>query len=220
MKWRICFFGLLFLFLSVSAQRPQEIAFVLKLTGEAKIKTAVQDWSPLLKGARIHAGDRILTGENTVVSIIFLDDKTMIKIRSLSEVELKGEKTPGGIAKQLLLDAGEMWSKVTPNGAGYRVVTPSGVAAVKGTEFYVIVDQQEQTFVFGVEGLVQLLNRLGEILIGEGQLGTAKKGEKPVVAVASVLPDWAMADEPQELDVEFTGPDGIQKHLIIHFKKK
>jgi len=198
----------------------KEMALVLKVTGDAKIKSQMQDWSTLKKGGRISNGDRIRTGENALVSLVFIDDKTLMKIRANSEVEIAGDKVSKGISKKLAMQVGEIWNKVTPNGAGFRIETPSGVAAVKGTEFYTIVDNQGQTFVFGIDGLVQLLNEFGEALVGKGQMGFAKKGDKPNTTTATSLPDWGMADENQELDIEFQNSDGTKKQLQIRFKKK
>jgi hypothetical protein len=198
----------------------REMAFVLKVTGEAKIKTATQDWNNLQKGNRVNNGDQIRTGENALVSLVFIDDKTLMKIRANSTVQIKGDKNAQGIGKQLFMEMGEMWSKVTPNGPGFRIETPSGVAAVKGTEFYTIVDNQGQTFIFGIEGLVQLLNELGEVLVGKGQMGFSKKGDKPNSSIATGTPDWGLGDEEQELDIEFLNSEGAKKHLKINFKKK
>jgi hypothetical protein len=218
----VLYFAALTLFLAtlVAAAPVREIAFVLKVVGTANIKTAGADWAPLKKGGRVSSGDRIRTQENALVSLIFLDDKTMMKIRANSDVEIKGEKKEKGISKELYVSVGELWSKVTPHGAGYRVETPSGVAAVKGTEFYTVVDNLGQTFIFGVEGLVQLLNELGEALVGKGQMGFSKKGEKPSSSSGGNIPDWALADEEQDLNIEFQNSDGQKKNLKIRFKKK
>lgn len=204
----------------LTAAPVREIAFVLKVVGAASIKTADQDWAVLKKGSRVQSGDRIRTQENALVSLVFLDDKTMMKIRANSDVEIKGEKKEKGISKELYVSVGELWSKVTPNGAGFRVQTPSGVAAVKGTEFYTVVDNLGQTFIFGVEGLVQLLNELGDVLVGKGQMGFSKKGEKPSSSTGGNIPDWALADEEQDLDIEFQNSEGQKKTLKIRFKKK
>lgn len=210
----------LFMATLVAAAPVREIAFVLKVVGIANIKTANADWAPLKKGSRVNSGDRIRTQDNALVSLVFLDDKTMMKIRANSDVEIKGEKKEKGVSKELYVSVGELWSKVTPHGAGYRVETPSGVAAVKGTEFYTVVDNLGQTFIFGVEGLVQLLNELGEVLVGKGQMGFAKKGDKPSSSSSGQIPDWALADEEQDLNIEFQNSEGQKKTLKIRFKKK
>ncbi len=221
MKTRMIVLSAILLCMGVSrAAAVKEMAFVLKVTGDVKIKTAAADWVNLQKGGRICSGDRIRTGDDALVSLVFIDDKSMMKIRANSEVEITGDKNAKGISKQLMLQVGELWNKVTPGGAGYRVATPSGVAAVKGTEFYSLVDNQGQTFIFGIEGLVQLLNELGEVLVGKGQMGFSKKGEKPNTSPSINPPDWGIADGEQEMDIEFQNSAGDKKHLIIRFKKK
>ncbi|HPI72617.1 MAG TPA: FecR family protein [bacterium] len=212
--------GLLFTAGRPAAADVTEMAFVLKVSGDAKIKTAKQDWAALLKGARIRNGDRIKTGENGLVSLVFIDDKALMKIRANSQVEIRGERNAKGIGKELAMQIGEAWNKVSPNGPGFRIETPSGVAAVKGTEFYTLVDDQGQTFVYGIEGLIQLLNELGEVMVAKGQMGFSKKGAKPTAVAAARTPDWSMGDEIQELNIEFENSDGGKKNLQIKFKKK
>ncbi|MBN2355590.1 FecR domain-containing protein [candidate division KSB1 bacterium] len=206
--------------LTTAAALDPEIAFVLKVTGNAKVKTESTHWTDLSKGMRLHSGDQIRTGANTLVAIIFIDDKTMVKIRSDSEIRFTGEKVQKGIAKKLAMDIGDMWARVTPGGAGFRLETPSGVAAVKGTEFYGITDSSGETIIIGIEGFIEFFNELGSILIGKGQTGSAAKGGKPVLTETPSFDDWAKTDTIDELDIEFENSEGVKKHLKIRYKQK
>jgi len=204
---------------AVAAPSP-EIAFVLKVTGNAKFKTEKANWTDLVKGTRLHSGDQIRTGANTLISIVFIDDKTMLKIRSDSDVRLQGEKNEKGLSKKLMMDVGQMWARVTPGGAGFRLETPSGVAAVKGTEFYGITDAAGVTMILGIEGFVEFFNDLGTVLVGKGQTGQAAKGDKPSLSPTQPFDDWAKTETIEELDMEFKNPEGVNKHLKIRYKQK
>lgn len=198
----------------------QEIAFVLKVSGNAKFKSEKTNWMDISKGTRLRSGDQIRTGANTLVAIIFIDDKTMLKIRSDSEIRLHGEKEQKGIAKKLAMEFGEIWTRVTPGGAGFRLETPSGVAAVKGTEFYALTDRSGHTTIIGIEGFVEFFNELGSVLIGKGQTGSAAKGDKPSLSPTQSFEDWAKQDVVDELDIEFQNSEGAKKHLKIKYKQK
>lgn len=205
---------------SLKAAAEPEIAFVLKVSGNAKIKSGTSNWTDLTKGSRLRSGDQIRTGANTLVAIVFLDDKTMLKIRSDSDVRLQGDKNQKGIAKKIAMDIGQIWTRVTPGGAGFRLETPSGVAAVKGTEFYGIIDSNGETFIIGIDGFIEFFNDLGSILVGKGQTGGAAKGQKPTVKTSEQVDEWAKSDVIEELDLEFKNPEGAKKHLKIKYKQK
>lgn len=197
-----------------------EVAFVLKVTGEASLQTTGKEWQPLRKGARLRNLDRIKTGADALVAIVFLDDKTMIKIRSDSEVQITTEKTGKGLHKRLIMEVGQMWSKVIPGRGGFQLETPSGVAAVKGTEFYTLADSEGGTVIIGIEGLVEFVNELGTILIGKGETGRARKGDRPSVAPTEEFDHWAADGQIQELDLEFKNSEGDVKHLKMKYKNE
>ncbi len=199
----------------------RDLALVFKVKGDAKFKSGYRDWTTLAKGQRLSSGDRIRTGDDALVAIVFTDDKSMLKIRSEAEVSLGGQRTEKGVAKRLAMDFGEMWAKVNPNGAGFRMETPSGVAAVKGTEFYGVVDALGNMTIIGIDGLVELLNNLGSVLVGKGQTGQAQKGQKPGLGDSGQFDDWAKLDQTEgNIEIEFENADGVKKQIEIQYKKK
>ncbi|HNW58767.1 MAG TPA: FecR family protein [bacterium] len=218
-KW----FSLLVLFCGLILIRPgqcatAEVAFVLKVTGEAKVKSGDAEWQNLKKGARLHDQDRIRTGADALVAIVFLDDKTMMKIHAVSEVQIVTDKTDKGLHKRIIMEMGQMWSKVIPGRGGFQLETPSGVAAVKGTEFYGLIDEQGETVIIGIEGIVEFFNDLGSVLVKKGETGRALKGSTPRVGPTTELDDWAAEDKIQELDLEYRNDAGQIKHLKIKYQ--
>jgi hypothetical protein len=217
--------GVLALLCWLAATQPaqgasEEVAFVLKITGEARVKTGNADWTLLKKGMRLHNQDMIRTGANALVAIVFLDDKTMMKIHADSEVKIVTNKTDKGLHKRIIMEMGQMWSKVVPGRGGFQLETPSGVAAVKGTEFYGLLDENGQTVIIGIEGIVELINELGSVLVKKGETGRSAKGSVPTVGATTGFEDWASDDQVQELDLEFQNDTGVTKHLKIKYKKE
>ena len=194
-----------------------EVAFVLKVTGEARVKNANTDWAPLKKGARLQNQDMIKTGANSIVAIVFLDDKTMMKIRSDSEVKIETSKTDKGLHKRIIMDIGQMWTKVMPGRGGFQLETPSGVAAVKGTEFYGLIDENGQTVIIGIEGLIEFFNELGSVLVSKGETGRATRKSEPQVGQTTEFEDWAAENKTQELDMELQNDKGEKKHLKMKY---
>lgn len=219
--WLFCLTSFFVLsFHSGPALASRDVALVLKVKGNARLKSPRRNWSMLKKGKRLQGGDKVRTGEESLVAIVFTDDKSMMKIHSESEVAIKGERTKKGIRKKIFMNLGQLWARINPKGGGFQVETPSGVAAVKGTEFYLFRDETGQMTVIGIRGLVELFNDLGKVMVGKGQTGTLKKGVKPTLKKTVKVDDWAKeGSDENEMQIEFEDKDGVKKNLKIRYKK-
>ena len=201
------------------ADASKEIAVVIKVKGSALIKSGGNSWATLKNGRRLNNDDLIKTGKDALVAIVFTDDKSMLKIRSSSQFQLKGKRTEKGVAKKLLLMMGQVWAKITPKGAGYQMVTPSGVAAVRGTEFYSLVTALKTT-IMGMGGSVELFNKLGSVMVTANKTGVIEKGKAPVLADTKGFEAWAETDDvSQSLDIEFKDENGAKKKLKIRYQE-
>lgn len=200
----------------------KDVAVVIKVKGEAQIKSENGKWENLKLGRRLISGDVVKTGTTSLVAIVFTDDKSMLKIRSSSEFKVEGERDEKGIKKKLSMGVGQLWAKINPKGSGFRMVTPSGVAAVRGTEFYAIVDSEGRTTLIGIEGIVELINELGRILVSEGQTGFLEKDIKPSSEQTKTFDDWAESDETggNWIEIEFENDDGTKKKLRINYQEE
>ncbi|MDZ7332725.1 MAG: FecR family protein [candidate division KSB1 bacterium] len=200
-------------------QTSKDIAIILKSKGEVKLrKEKSKDWRDGRVGTRLDSGDMLKTAENSLAAVMFTDDKSLIKVRDNSSLAIRGKRIEQSISKRIICTLGEFWVKATNQQSKLLVETPSGVAAVKGTEFYGIVDAEGNTQIIVVEGIVQLLNKLGEILIQAGQTGKLTKNGAPVAFNTdpnSVL-NWAKENrDGNELLFEFQDSNGNKKHLKL-----
>ena len=197
-----------------------DIALVLKVTGQAQVKKLSPElWQEARKGSRLNSGDVVRTRENTLVAVVFTDDRSMLKIRSNSEVTIRGERQKTTIAKRLFMGVGEVWAKVK-EGSAFELETPAGVAAVKGTEFYGQVLEDGSLIVVGIIGFVELRNALGAILIGAGKTGTMSKDKTPESKDTQNFYEWAKELKiEEELEFEFEDQNGSKEHLKIKFKE-
>jgi tetratricopeptide (TPR) repeat protein len=79
-----------------------------------------------------------------------------------------------------------------------EVRTPFAIAGVRGTEFFVNVEEN-QTFLSIFEGRVSASNKAGELLLASGQAAVAEKGKAPVLRVVVRPRDavhWALYYPP------------------------
>lgn len=192
---------------------------ILKARGDVKLrKEKSKDWRSGRAGMRLDSGDVLKTAENSLAAVMFTDDKSLIKVRDNSTVAIRGKRVDYSISKRIICTVGQFWIKATNQQSKLLVETPSGMAAVKGTEFYGMVDAEGNTQIIVIEGIVQLINKLGQILIEAGQTGKLTKNGVPVVFDTdpnSIL-NWATQDRnAHELQFEFQDSNGNKKSLKL-----
>ena len=110
------------------------LAIVIKAKGKATI-TKDGEEKKIRRGTRIYHDDLIKTEKKSYVAMRFLDDKTLVRVRQNSLMKVQGEREGTSIAKNILLEAGDMFASVTKQKVKFRVTTPTSVASVKGTKF-------------------------------------------------------------------------------------
>ena len=212
--------GALLCHASVLAQSAKDIAVVLKATGEVRVNRTTQSAEKAGRGTRLHSGNVLRTGEESSAAMVFTDDKSILKVRANSKVNIAGEREAGSILKTLKLEFGQLWAKVTRSSTPFRVETPSGVAAVKGTVFYLMSDPKGGTIVFCLEGAVELANKLGKALVSAGQMGTMDDKNPPTSRPSNPneVPNWG--DEQGEggsFEIEFQDAEGQKKKLKLEY---
>lgn len=207
-------------FLSGNAN-TRNIAFVIKVNGSPEIKKNNTTWQVLKRGTHLDSGDQIRTGDEAMVALVFTDDKSMIKIRANSLVTIRGKQQDRTLIKRMTMSFGEMWAKINPVGGNFTMETPVGVAAVKGTEFYGVVDSDGNTIIIGISGIVELLNKLGKILVNGGETGTLFKDKAPIKEKTKSFDNWAnSSDSGESIEFEFKDADGNKKYLKLEYKAK
>ncbi len=135
-----------------------EIAVVAKTGGEvlhhSKNETS---WTPLNSGVLLENRTSIKTGVESFSVVIYLDDKSTIKIRPRTEVIIQGKKENNQILKTIKMFVGETLYDFSKNGQKFKVETPTSIASVKGTTFFVAVSPVDNsTTLYGIEGVLSV----------------------------------------------------------------
>ncbi len=200
----------------------RDVALVLKSKGDAKVRKAItKKWEQAKRGKRLDSGDLVRTGEDGLVALVFTDDKSMLKVRANSDVTIRAKREKKSVSKRIFMEVGQLWAKVTKGQTDFRVETPSGVAAVKGTEFYGMVDRDGTFTVIGIQGLVELFNRYGSVMVGPGKTGRVRRGEAPKTQPTGQFDDWAKEDKTgKTLEIEFEDASGQKKVLKIRYEEQ
>ena len=115
--------------------------------------------SSVKKGLGLYGDDQIRTGDNGFSIYRYLDDASSIKILKNSEVIIQGRIDSRNITKNVEVTNGLLNFNIDKQNDGYfTVVTPTSVATVKGTEFWLICNGVEGDKFLGVEGSVEVKN--------------------------------------------------------------
>lgn len=205
------------------AEQAKSIAVVLVTKGDAETKKGDGKWDKLKFGAVLDDGDRIRTGDDGFVALVFTDDKSQVKIRPNSEITVNASRNPDySMSKSVNVQIGELFADVTKQKGSFRVATPTSVASVKGTEFWVLVDENGETQVLTTEGIIELLSLItGETRdVIQGIVGTVAPdgsitiGDIEITNIPELPPEL---QNPQTIRINFIDENGNQKQLIIEY---
>ena len=222
---RIKRFSFFTLFILISTLSADKIAVATKVKGLVEImKVGEKEFLSLKAGSILDDGDKIRTGNSGFVAIIFIDDKSTLKIKENSEAVITGKKTTKNISKKINLDGGTIRASIIKQNVDFVIQTPTSVASVKGTDFWLISDDSGDQ-VIGLEGLVSLVNtETGqEVSVSSGMTGISTPDGQVGVSETDIAnipedPNEEFEEGPSQLKIYFEGPNGEQKVFIIDYQ--
>ncbi|TAN39605.1 MAG: tetratricopeptide repeat protein [Nitrospirae bacterium] len=189
---RICLVVSLVLLLSISiivevAAVPavragiQKDAEIIAVRGEGWVRFIRQaDWEAALQSQALTAGDAVRTGALGKMDLLFADG-AQIKVHQKTTIQIKEVGVPGSGKGSLLgLDVGEVWSRTRPSKDGLRIKTPSATAAIRGTDWDLLVEETGTSHLLVLKGQVELYNDLGSVSVGPGEQAVSEVGKAPV----------------------------------------
>ncbi|MEA2104423.1 MAG: FecR family protein [Candidatus Cloacimonadota bacterium] len=161
-------------------EKQDPVAVIIKTSGQVFLHRG--DTNEAMKhGTVLYSGDEIVSGEASLAIVKFVDKGAIIKIFSNSILTINAKKNVKKLDKKLYAEIGNIWSQVKKESGEYEVSTPTTVAAVKGTEFLVSVDEK-LTMVSTFSGVVEVRNEFGTANISAGKTATVSKEKAPDVA--------------------------------------
>ena len=217
---------IIFLFTFVfSVALPNKIAVATKVKGPVEIMPiGKKGFSDLEPGTILSDGDKIRTGPSGFTAIIFIDDKSTLKVKDNSEVVITGKRTAASISKKINMDEGTIRATVKKQNTDFVIQTPTSVASVKGTDFWLVSDAETGDQIIGIEGIVGLVNNETgqEIDVSEGMSGLSTPDGNVGLTETdpSSIPDDP-SDEiegPSQVKIYLEGPNGEQKVMIIEYQ--
>jgi hypothetical protein len=220
MKRALSHFFILALILATLSMAANPVAIMIRARGQVDLKNRT---AKLKRGTRLQDGDKVVTGKKGSAAIKFLDDASLVRIRPNSTCVINTEKEQGSVVKNIYVEVGTIFSRVTKQKSKYRVSTPTSVASVKGTKFWTKQEFKGATWYFGEEGVIEISNDAGSALVKEGETGyVSSRTAKPIVRKTKEgeKPNFGLEDEIlDEFEFEFENEQGQNKILKFKVKK-
>ena len=168
------------------------IGHIVGLSGPgAKIIIAGTDYeTEAAVEKEIKSGDTIVTPQGVTMSVLMNDGSTF-KINENSRLSITGTPNPG--VDGLDLEDGELLAELGDISGEMKTTTPSGVVAVRGTEFNIRASASETTLTL-VQGQANFSNQHGSVDLGPNQQSKATPTSAPtppVVVDPRFFIEWA-----------------------------
>ena len=204
-----------------------KVAIAIKTKGDVSIIHKGLNTAQALKpGSPLSDQDKIRTGKNGFVAIMYLDDKTVLKMLGNSDMTILGQRSGVKINKSIDIKYGRIAAAVTPQkGKEFMIATPTSVASVKGTELAIDSDPSTGDSFTLIEGLIEVTNTLTRETPEVQQRETAGATPEGALEVNNTtqgdLEGFEEADmqvSTQELRFEVEDENGNTKEIIIKFQ--
>ena len=198
----------------------EKIAVIVKMKGDVRVtpKSSFKS-AAAKKGQILQDGDKLETSADAFCAIKFLDDKSLMRIRENSVCTIEGKRDGGSITKNIFSEVGSFFFSLFQQPKNFTVTTPTSVASVKGTQFWVLQRLQSgETRYITTDGTVEVSNQAGKVLVRKGQtavvLSRSSMPEVRLTRTGDIPPDLSGgAGAIRQLEFEFTD-EGGQKRVM------
>ncbi len=204
-----------------------KVAVAIKVKGKVSIIPAETKVKKSLKpGTPLSDQDKIMTAKGAFVALMYLDDKSVVKMMGNSDLVVAGNRSSVGINKSLDISYGKITANIVQQkGREFRIATPTSVASVKGTELAITSDPAMGDSFMLLEGLIEVTNSITgestEVSPGETAVSTPE-GSLDVHETTTADMAWfeeaEMEIPTQELRFEVEDADGNIKEIIIQYQ--
>ncbi|MFC1474712.1 FecR domain-containing protein [bacterium] len=155
--YKTVFIASLMVAVAAAAAPAQDFSVTLrKVQGDVTVLTeAGGEWEKASEGETLASGAAVRTGQKS--SCVLRWKSGFMKVESLSKLEVSAmeESRPGGKKFGFNLQIGKIYANVDKLqivDSSFYIKTPTAVAAVRGTEFFVYVEEDSTSIVGVIEG--------------------------------------------------------------------
>ncbi len=172
-----------------------QVARAVSVQGTVEARRAqAATWQPVKLNDTFCPGDTIRVQERSRANLALLD-QSVLRLNAGAEITVEAVKDERTSVVDLVRGAAHFFSR---GPRSLDVKTPFTVAGVRGTEFFVSVEQ-DRTLLTIFEGSVVAESPAGSLALASGQSAVAERGQAPVARVVARPRDavqWALYYPP------------------------
>jgi len=209
------------------AEEVAQLAVLIKTVGPVEHQAhGAEGWASARQGQVLASGDKLRTGPGGAAALLFVSDRSLLKLDAETEVALRGDRESGTVSTRLWMGAGDLWAKVTRGESPhFQVETPTSVASVKGSEFYCLEDATGGNLFHALTGEYRYGNGQGMIELTAGMTGSSDGESLPRSRPTEPgeLPGFGGVEgygveeggEGRTVRIEFENENGERRTLVI-----
>jgi Flp pilus assembly protein TadD len=158
-------------------------AEIVSIQGKGEVRaTPSASWSEAVTRQQLTQGAAVRTLDSSRMAVL-LADQTQSRLAPNSMLEIKQVGDGAARATQLKQDSGRTWTQSKNVPDKLTVQTPTALAAIRGTDWELVVDEDGTSTLTVLSGEVLLSNEQGSINIATGEQGRVQKGVAPVKTI-------------------------------------
>lgn len=202
----LCVIGFAWFIQTSEAEAEVKAQLVIE-SGTVQVKHAGESWSIAQNGTFLYQSDSVKTGNDSSASIV-LFKSSIIRLASNTEVTLqKLLRQAGETNVTIKQDAGRTWNTVLKISGidNYEVQTPTTIASVRGTSFYVNVHADDETNVgvgYGTNNVSSIKNGriVDTIEVNENESVTVDPDtiDQPLEIKPFETDDWILQNQQKD----------------------
>jgi len=139
------------------------VATITKVLGLVQVKGSTgPSFDSAKAGQMVYSGDYIKVGDPGFCMVIYLDDKSLLKIRESTEFQFIESEN----LRTININLGKILTDVKKGGQkDFRIETPVSVSSVKGTKWWTISDPVGVDRFYGLEGTLEIFNKISGLSV-------------------------------------------------------
>ncbi len=166
--------GAVVLLLSSGAfpQPVAKVTAVVRIVQHLPVRS--KKWLRTKVGTKLYTGWKVRTRKRSKCEIRFTDG-SLVRLGPMARLTIRGVGRRG---REMKLTVGRLFARIV-KGSRYVIRGPTAVAAVRGTEFELIVDPWGREILRVFSGIVEWSTPVGTVTVGAGQESRVEPGKAP-----------------------------------------
>lgn len=152
------------IFLGINYSEDQTpIALVKKIVKKVTHRVDLEaDWETAKTGMPVKSGEQVKTGFRSLALVLFTDGSGLLRVRENSILNIYGKQSGKNLNKNTVIEKGFVGFEISKQEAEeFKFTTPTAVAAIRGTEGFVEIDENNLSIIACSEGKIEVESLIG-----------------------------------------------------------